>query len=132
MTGHRQVKQAALFYEFSLDEHIPADHLVRSIDRFVELGDLRRELPVLYSRIGRRSIDPELMIGMLLTGYCFGIPLSGGFVRRSTSTLLIDGSANSGSTAQCPIIRRFLRTGTAAFARAICFAACSRAVSVVR
>jgi transposase len=73
MMGHRQVEQAALFYEFSLDEHIPADHLVRSIDRFVELGDLRRELSVFYSRIGRPSIDPELMIRMLLIGYCFGI-----------------------------------------------------------
>jgi transposase len=73
MMGHRQVEQAALFYEFSLDEHITADHLVRSIDRFVELGDLRRELAAFYSRIGRPSIDPELMIRMLLIGYCFGI-----------------------------------------------------------
>jgi transposase len=73
MMGHRQVEQAALFYEFSLDQHIPADHLVRSIDRFVELGDLRRELAAFYSRIGRPSIDPELMIRMLLIGYCFGI-----------------------------------------------------------
>ena len=37
MMGHRQVEQAALFYEFSLDRHVPADHLLRSIDRFVEL-----------------------------------------------------------------------------------------------
>jgi transposase len=73
MMGHRQVEQAALFYEFSLDGHIPADHLVRSIDRFVELGDLRRELAGFYSNIGRPSIDPELMIRMLLIGYCFGI-----------------------------------------------------------
>ena len=39
MMGHRQVEQAALFYEFSLERHIPADHLLRSIDRFVELGE---------------------------------------------------------------------------------------------
>jgi hypothetical protein len=44
MMGHRQGEPAALFYEFSLDKHIPADHLLRSIDRFVELGDVRREL----------------------------------------------------------------------------------------
>jgi hypothetical protein len=37
MMGHRQVEQAALFYEFSLERHIPADHLLRSIDRFVDL-----------------------------------------------------------------------------------------------
>jgi transposase len=73
MMGHRQVEQAALFYEFSLERHVPADHLLRSIDRFVELGTLRRELAPFYSTIGRPSIDPELMIRMLIVGYCFGI-----------------------------------------------------------
>jgi len=73
MMGHRQVERAALFYEFSLERHVPADHLLRSIDRFVELGELRRELAPFYSAIGRPSVDPELMIRMLLVGYCFGI-----------------------------------------------------------
>ena len=73
MMGHQQVGQAALFYEFSLERHIPVDHLLRSIDRFVDLEDLRRELAPFYSNIGRPSIDPELMIRMLLIGYCFGI-----------------------------------------------------------
>lgn len=73
MMGHRQVEQAALFYEFSLEGHVPADHLLRSIDRFVELGELRRELAAFYSAIGRPSVDPELMIRMLIIGYCFGI-----------------------------------------------------------
>jgi transposase len=73
MMGHRQVEQAALFYEFSLEQHVPADHLLRSIDRFVELGELRRELAAFYSNLGRPSVDPELMIRMLLVGYCVGI-----------------------------------------------------------
>src|SRR3974390_2441111 len=73
MMGHRRVEQAALFYEFSLDKHIPADHLLRSIDRFVELGDVRRELTPFYSSTGRPSVDPELMIRMLIIGFCFGI-----------------------------------------------------------
>jgi transposase len=73
MMGCRQVEQAALFYEFSLERHVPADHLLRSIDRFVELGELRRELAAFYSTMGRPSIDPELMIRMLIVGYCFGI-----------------------------------------------------------
>jgi transposase len=73
MMGHRQVEQAALFYEFSLERHVPPDHLLRSIDRFVELGELRRELAPFYSAMGRPSIDPELMIRMLIVGYCFGI-----------------------------------------------------------
>jgi transposase len=73
MMGHRQVDQAALFYEFSLETHVPADHLLRAIDRFVELGELRRELAPFYSSMGRPSVDPELMIRMLIVGYCFGI-----------------------------------------------------------
>jgi len=73
MMGHRQVEQAALFYEFSLGRHVPPDHLLRSIDRFVELSDIRRELTPFYSSTGRPSIDPELMIRMLMIGYCFGI-----------------------------------------------------------
>jgi transposase len=73
MMGHRQVEQAALFYEFSVEKHVPADHLLRSIDRFVELGELRRELAAFYSTMGRPSVDPELMIRILIVGYCFGI-----------------------------------------------------------
>ena len=73
MMGHRQVEQAALFYEFSPERHVAADHLLRSIDRFVELGELRRELATFYSTMGRPSIDSELMIRMLMIGYCSGI-----------------------------------------------------------
>jgi transposase len=73
MMGPRQVEQGALFYNFSLDAHVPADHLLRSIDRFVDLSELRRELAPFYSTLGRPSIDPELMIRILIVGYCFGI-----------------------------------------------------------
>src|ERR1700691_5883769 len=71
MIGSRQIEQGVLFYNFSLDAHVPADHLLRSIDRFVELSELRRELAPFYSSVGRPSIDPELMIRMLIVGYCF-------------------------------------------------------------
>jgi len=73
MMGERQVQRDALFYEFSLERHVPERHLLRLIDRFVELDGLRRELAPFYSAIGRPSIDPELMIRMLIVGYCFGI-----------------------------------------------------------
>src|SRR6187200_1296586 len=73
MMGERRVRQDALFYEFSLEDHVPEGHLLRSIDRFVELDGLRQELAPYYSAIGRPSVDPELMIRMLLVGYCFGI-----------------------------------------------------------
>jgi hypothetical protein len=51
--GHRQVEQAALFYEFSLERHIPADYLLRSIDRFVDLEQIRPDLAPFYSSILR-------------------------------------------------------------------------------
>ena len=73
MMGPGQVEQGALFYEFSLDTHVPADHLLRSIDRFVDLTGLRQELAPFYASTGRPSVDPELMIRMLLIGYCLGI-----------------------------------------------------------
>ena len=73
MMGERGVQQDALFYEFSLERHVPATHLLRSVDRFVELDGLRRELAPFYSAIGRPSVDPELLIRMLIVGYCFGI-----------------------------------------------------------
>ncbi len=73
MLGPRQEAQAALFYEFSLEDHVPMDHLLRSIDRFVDLSSIRAYLADFYSHTGRPSVDPELLIRMLLVGYCFGI-----------------------------------------------------------
>lgn len=73
MMGPRQVDQGSLFYEFSLERHVPADNLLRSIDRFVDLSEVRRELTPFYSSTGRPSVDPELMIRMLMVGYCFGV-----------------------------------------------------------
>src|SRR3954453_4187573 len=73
MMGSRQVEQAALFYEFSLERHVPAAHLLRAIDRLVDLSEVRSHLAPFYSSTGRPSIDPELLIRMLLIGYCFGI-----------------------------------------------------------
>jgi len=73
MMGERTVMQEALFYGFSLERHVPADHLLRSVDRFVDLSGLREQLRPFYSETGRPSIDPELIIRMLLVGYCFGI-----------------------------------------------------------
>src|SRR5206468_5589073 len=66
--GHRQ-----LFYSFNLDDHVPSDHLLRGIDRFLDLGELRRHLAPFYSHTGRPSVDPELMVRMLIVGYSFGI-----------------------------------------------------------
>ena len=73
MMGERLVMQESLFYAFRLEDHVPSDHLLRSIDRFVDCSELRQHLAGFYSTTGRPSIDPELMIRMLLIGYCLGI-----------------------------------------------------------
>jgi transposase len=73
MMGQRSGKQDRLFYSFNLDDHVPADHMLRSIDRYLDLADLHQHLEAYYSHTGRPSVDPELMIRMLLVGYCFGI-----------------------------------------------------------
>src|SRR3954470_18009109 len=73
MMGERLVVQESLFYEFRLEDHVPSDHLLRRIDRFVDCTELRQHLAGFYSSIGRPSVDPELMIRMLVIGYCLGI-----------------------------------------------------------
>ncbi len=73
MMGPRQVAQASLFYEFSIEDHVPADHLLRRIDCYLDLSEIRSFLAPYYSHQGRPSIDPELMIRMLLLGYAMGI-----------------------------------------------------------
>lgn len=73
MMGRLDRDQAKLFYEFDLDSRVPIDHLLRRIGSVLDLKDLRRQLKPFYSHTGRPSIDPELMIRMLLIGYCYGI-----------------------------------------------------------
>jgi transposase len=73
MMGTKGGDQNRLFYSFNLDKHVPADHLLRRINRFLDLSQLRQRLEPFYSHTGRPSVDPELMIRMLLVGYCFGI-----------------------------------------------------------
>jgi transposase len=75
MMGRQRGDQGRLFYEFRLEDRIPENHLLRRMNVFVTvaLADLHKELEPHYSDIGRPSIDPELMIRMLIVGYCYGI-----------------------------------------------------------
>jgi transposase len=75
MMGRQRRDQGRLFYEFRLEGRIPENHLLRRINVFVTvaLADLHKELAPHYSDIGRPSVDPELMIRMLIVGYCYGI-----------------------------------------------------------
>ena len=75
MMGRQTVDQSQLFYLFNLEGRIPARHLLRRINPIVTqiLADLRGKLQPFYSEIGRPSIDPELMLRMLIVAYCYGI-----------------------------------------------------------
>ena len=129
MMGQRSGNQDRLFYSFNLDEHVPADHMLRSIDRFLDLSDLHQHLAAYYSHTGRPSVDPELMIRMLLVGYCFGI--------RSERRLCDEVHLKLGVSLVLParpgrrrflIIRASRRTGTVASGKAMCCVTCSRAL----
>ena len=69
----RQATKRELFVSVSLDEYVPEDHLLRAVDRYLDLSEFRANLAESYSHTGRPSIDPELMARMLIIGYCYGI-----------------------------------------------------------
>ncbi len=73
MMGQQAPEQNALFYNFCIEQHVPPHHLLRQIDQVLELDFLRDYLASFYSHTGRPSIDPELMLRMLIVGYCYGI-----------------------------------------------------------
>src|SRR4051812_38000556 len=73
MMGRLKSDQGQLFYEFDLGDAVPEDHLVRKIDSALDLSWLRSDLAPHYSSMGRPSIDPELMIRMLVVGYVFAV-----------------------------------------------------------
>ena len=73
MMGRQATGREQLFYTFSMEDHVPQDHLLRGIHHFLDLSAFRQHLEPFYSPVGRPSIDPELMIRMLIVGYCFGI-----------------------------------------------------------
>jgi len=64
----RQEAQSALFYEFAIESHVPSDHMLRAVDRLVDLAGLRQHLGAFQSSTGRPSVEPELMIWMLIVG----------------------------------------------------------------
>jgi len=71
--GRREEGQGQFFYSFDLDKVVPPDHLVRQIDGFLDLSWVHKELAPYYSHTGRPSIDPVLMIRMLIVGYVFAL-----------------------------------------------------------
>lgn len=124
--GERRVGQEALFYEFSLERHIPADHLLGAIDRVIDLSSLRAHLQPFYSTIGRPSIDPELMIRMLVVGYCCGIRSERRLCEEVHLNLAYRWFCRLGPEGDIPDHSPFQRTDTDASATVISCASCSR------
>jgi len=87
MMGRRERGQGQFFYEFHLDDVVPPDHLVRKIEADLDLGWVHKELAPYYSYTGRPSIDPELMIRMLIVGYAGRHPLGARDLRAGAGQL---------------------------------------------
>ena len=128
MMGRQGGDQSQLFYLFNLERRIPARHLLRRVNPVVTrvLADLRGRLVPFYSDIGRPSIDPELMIRMLMWATVTASASSGGFARRSSCISHIDGFAASILMTKCLTTRRSRSIATAASATATSCAMCSR------
>ena len=123
--GRLKSDQGQLFYEFHLGDAVPEDHLVRRIDTSLDLSWLRSELAPHYSSMGRPSIDPELMIRMLVVGYVFAIRSERLICREVQVNLAYRWFCRLGIEDAIPrIIRRSRAPGTSVFARGMFFAAC--------
>mgnify|MGYP000124181677 CR=1 FL=1 len=93
MMGQQAGGQERLFYSFNLEDHVPADHLLRGIDQFLDLSELRQPLSKYCSHTGRPSIDPELMMRMLIRRlqlrHSFGTPPVRGSAPESRLSLVL-------------------------------------------
>jgi transposase len=69
----QHTRSEALFYYFRLEDQVPESHLLRLIEKHISFGFVRERLKASYSETGRPSIDPELLLRILLIGYLYGI-----------------------------------------------------------
>jgi transposase len=129
MMGRQRRDQGRLFYEFRLEGRIPENHLLRRINVFVTvaLADLHKEFKPHYSDIGRPSVDPELMIRMLIVGYCYGIRSERKLCQEAELHLAYRWFCKLDLDDETHTTRRSLRTGSGASARATCCATSSNA-----
>jgi len=126
MMGERPSSTRGSVYEFSLERHVPETHLLRHIDRFVELDGLRRQLVPFYSEMGRPSIDPELLIRMLIVGYCLGIRSERRLCEEVHLNLAYRWFCRLGLDGEVPDHSTFSKNRHGRFRTAICCGDCSR------
>ena len=128
MMGQRPEAQDKLFYSFNLDDHVPRGHLLRGIDQVLDLRELRATLTPFYSHTGPPSIDPELMLRMLIVGYCFGIRSERRLCEEVHLNLAYRWFCRLELDERCRITRPSRRTAMDASARAMPSDACVRDV----
>ena len=129
MMGRLKSDQGQLFYEFHLSEAVPEDHLARKIDAALDLSWLRSELAPHYSSMGRPSIDPELMIRMLVVGYVFAIRSERLICREVQVNLAYRWFCKLGIEDVVPDHRRSRALAMSASAMEMLSAACSNGLS---
>ena len=129
MMGRLKSDQGQLFYEFHLSDAVPEDHLVRKIDTALDLSWLRGELAPHYSSMGRPSIDPELMIRMLVVGYVFAIRSERLICREVQVNLAYRWFCRLGIEDAIPDHSAFSRARNERFPREMFSVACSNGLS---
>ena len=132
MMGRQIGDQTSLFYEFRLDDRIPKEHLLRRINVLLTpvLGGMHEQLASYYSELGRPSIDPELMVRMLIVGYCYGLRSERKLTQEVELHLAYRGSAGSTLMTRFHTIRHFRRIDFTGSGRAMSFAGYSSASSL--
>jgi transposase len=141
MMGRQDDRQQTLFYDFCLEDHVPQDHLLRRVAAVLDLRGVRQRLAPYYSNMGRPSLDPELMIRMLLVGYIYGIRSERRLVEEVHLNLAYRWFCGLGLKGEVPERSSFSKPGMAASAtaphsgwcsKASCKPACVRAWSAAR
>ena len=122
MMGRQNNDQGPLFYEFRLDEAVPDDHLARKIDAVLDLSWVYAELAPHYPTLGRPSVDPVLMIRMLIIGYVFGLRSERLLCRELQVNLAYRWFCKLGIEHKFLIIQRSRGHAMSALARATSFA----------
>ncbi len=108
--------QENLFYRFRIEDHVPKDHLLRKIDWLLDFNGIRQELAALYSHTGRPSVDPELMLRMLLVGYLYGIRSGRRLVEETHLNLAYRWFCKLGLDGRVPDRSTFSKNGHGRFA----------------
>jgi len=122
----QQCRKESLFYYFRLEDQVPETHLLRLIDRYIDFSFVRDRLRNFYSQTGRPSIDPEVLLHLLLVGYLYGITSERRLLDEVRMHLAYRWFTGPGLTGSSPTIRPSPRTATGGFARRACFVTCSR------